>query len=449
MSPRRQSRLRLRLQSFFSRSTQAPTGNNPPEETDCSALGKPKASLFPCGIKVLHDCSNAIVDICFIHGLTGDRDTTWTVRGQSLPWPKTLLPAMFEGARILTYGYDAYIVRPSVASRNRLRDHANNLLTDLCNARHDASSRPLIFINHSLGGLVCKQAILLSRIHSERHLRGIFESTKGIIFMGTPHKGSWIANWARIPASALSLVKSTNTSLLGILGTDNEFLEAIQIDFGGMIRNLRENGRSFEVTCFFEELPMLGDVLIVPKESATLENYNSISIHANHSEMVKFHSADDNGYERLLGELMRWRTELVRGRVDEGASEDVSSQLYSPPGFSSGHLQQTYPERRVVKYRNNPSSRSSRILPNRSYTVSDFQRRKGELEWSRILEARYIKRSCLNCGGDGHWQSDCEDECGKCLDSRHIARDCKSSIRCQECGEQHHTSKDCPQRLYY
>ncbi len=408
----------LRLQSFFSRPTQTPRETNPLEQTDCSALEKPSASSFPCGIKVWHDCSNAIVDICFIHGLTGDRDTTWTVRGQSQPWPKTLLPAVFEEARILTYGYDAYIVRPSVASKNRLRDHANNLLTDLCNVRHDASSRPLIFINHSLGGLVCKKALLDSRNHSERHLRSIFKYTKGIIFMGTPHKGSWIANWARIPASALSLVKSTNTSLLGILETDNELLENIQIEFGGMIRYLRESGRSFEVTCFFEELPMLGDVLIVPKESATLENYNSISIHANHSNMVKFHSADDNGYGRLLGELLRWRNELVRGGwVYEGVSEDVSSQFYSRRGISSGHLRQTHPERRVAQYRNNPSSRASHILRNRPYTVSDSQIRKGELEWSRILEVRTIKRSCWNCGSGGHKQIDCENECGKCIAS--------------------------------
>src|SRR5437667_5348153 len=81
----------------------------------------------------------------------------------------------------------------------------------------DASSRPLIFVTHSLGGLVCKEAILLSRNNPEFHLRGIFDYTKGIVFMGTPHKGSWMADWTKIPATALGLVKSTNKSLLKIL----------------------------------------------------------------------------------------------------------------------------------------------------------------------------------------------------------------------------------------
>jgi len=77
-----------------------------------------------------------------------------------------------------------------------------------------------------------------------------------------------------------------------------------------MIRELRESGRSLEVTCFFEELPLSVFGKVVSKESATLEGYNSISIHANHKDMVKFGSAEDNGFRRLLGELMRWEEQV-------------------------------------------------------------------------------------------------------------------------------------------
>jgi len=252
-----------------------------------------------------------MVDICFVHGLTGDRDSTWTASGQSAPWPKTLLPPELDKARILTHGYDAYVVRGSVASANRLVDHATNLLHDLTTNRIccKASRRPLIFIAHSLGGLVCKEAILLSRNNPEHHLRGIFDCTKGIVFMGTPHKGSWMAAWAKIPTSAIGLVKATNKSLLEVLETNNQFLESIQVRFWAMIREQRESGRRLEVTCFFEELPLPVAGLVVSKESATLEGYNSISIHANHRDMVRFASADDNGFKRLLGELIRWESQ--------------------------------------------------------------------------------------------------------------------------------------------
>jgi protein SERAC1 len=267
---------------------------------------------FPDGVKVLHDCRNATVDICFVHGLTGDRESTWTADGQSAPWPKTLLPPKLEKARILTYGYDAYVVRKGAASSNRLIDHATNFLNDLTTDRVccNAPSRPIIFVVHSLGGLVCKQAVLLSRNNPETHLRGIFDCTIGIAFMGTPHRGAWMADWATIPASALGLLKSVNKSLLEILQTNNQALELIQVNFWSMIRERQKANQPPEVTCFFEELLLPGVGKVVSKESATLDGYNSITVHANHRNMVRFASAEENGFKRLLGELVRWVSQV-------------------------------------------------------------------------------------------------------------------------------------------
>ncbi|KAI0434036.1 hypothetical protein F5Y09DRAFT_20100 [Xylaria sp. FL1042] len=272
---------------------------------------EPNAS-FPDGVKVWVDCVDATIDICFVHGLTGDRDKTWTAHAQSTPWPKTLLPAELPRARLLTYGYDAYIVRNSVASTTRLIDHASNLLHDLTTNRAscNAFNRPLIFVAHSLGGLVCKEALLYSRNAPEPHLRGIFDCAVGMAFIGTPHRGSWMAAWARIPASALGCIKSTNKSLLDVLHTNDQLLESIQIRFWEMVRELREGlhaePRKFEVSCFFEELPLPAVGLVVSKTSATFEGYTAVGIHANHRDMTKFSSAEENGFKRLLGELTRW-----------------------------------------------------------------------------------------------------------------------------------------------
>ena len=267
---------------------------------------------FPDGVEVLYDSPSADFDICFIHGLTGDRRTTWTPDQQSAPWPQALLPSQISRARVLTYGYDAYIVRKSVASSNRLIDHATNLLHDLVadRASCNAPLRPLVFVAHSMGGLVCKKAILLSRNNPEPHLRSIFTCTKGITFMGTPHKGSWMAEWAGISTASLGFVKSTNRSLLAVLETDSQMLESLQVDFLAMLRELREGGRRLEVTSFYEELPLPVAGKVVSKESATLDGYNSISIHANHRNMAKFGSPDENGYKRLLAELQRWVSQV-------------------------------------------------------------------------------------------------------------------------------------------
>ncbi|KAI8717404.1 hypothetical protein NCS52_00816200 [Fusarium sp. LHS14.1] len=322
--------------------------------------GQPSLSeSFPDGVKVLRDCPNATVDICFIHGLSGNREKTWRGHGHSEPWPKTLLPSKLPRARILTYGYDAYVVAKSgTASTNRLIDHAHNLLNDLTTDRalSGASSRPLIFVAHSLGGLVLKLAIIRSRNNAEEHLQGIFEHTKGIVFMGTPHRGSWMADWAKMPASALGLIKSTSVTLLDLLQRDNQLLEYIQEEFWDMVGGLRRSGRSLEIMCFYEELPLPVFGKVVSKDSATLVGYNSATIHADHRDMVKFSSIEDNGFKRLLGELSRWESQtrlsippqltqptLVEPRIEPSrpsasdyASRDHDAGLQSYGGQASG-----------------------------------------------------------------------------------------------------------------
>lgn len=131
--------------------------------------------------------------------------------------------------------------------------------------------------------------------------------------MGTPHKGSWMADWAKIPASAIGLVKSINKSLLEVLETNNQYLESIQVKFLDLIRELREGGRSLGITCVREELPLPAAGMVVSKESAVLDGYAFMSVHANHRDMVRFASADDPGFKRLIGELERWELEVGKG----------------------------------------------------------------------------------------------------------------------------------------
>lgn len=294
---------------------------------------------FPIGIKVLHECPDATVDICFVHGLTGNRESTWTAAGQSEPWPKTLLPSEIRNARILTYGYDAYVVSRSVASNNRLKDHARNLLNALTadRASINSSTRALIFVAHSLGGLVCKKALLLSQYNGQAHLRSIYKCTKAIIFMGTPHEGSWMARWATIPAKYLGIIKSTNTKLLDILDRDNEMLKEIQDEFYTLIGSPRTNGRNIKVTCFYEELglPVVGAV--VPMESATLKGYHPISIHANHRDMVKFASSNDQGFRDLCGELVRWGNEIKEEIAKDLTEQQQKQQQQGSDGGNKRH----------------------------------------------------------------------------------------------------------------
>lgn len=124
--------------------------------------------------------------------------------------------------------------------------------------------------------------------------------------------------WAKIPISAMGIVKSANKSLLGILQTDDQLLDSLHIKFLAMVRQLREEGREIEIVCFFEELslPVLGAV--VSKESATLPFYNVQSIRANHADMVKFSSEEENGVCKSC-----WLVAEVGGAGSVGAARNT------------------------------------------------------------------------------------------------------------------------------
>lgn len=82
-----------------------------------------------------------------------------------------------------------------------------------------------------------------------------------------------------------------------------------------MDQELREDGRRFELTCFFEVLQLPGlRRVVVTKESTTLEGFMPHSIHTNYSNMVKFSLVGDNGFTRMLGELMRGDGSALSGR---------------------------------------------------------------------------------------------------------------------------------------
>ena len=71
------------------------------------------------------------LSIVFVHGLTGNRETTWTYN-KSIFWPRDLLSKELPDARIFTFGYDADIIRAlATAGSNTIRDHGKSLAQDL------------------------------------------------------------------------------------------------------------------------------------------------------------------------------------------------------------------------------------------------------------------------------------------------------------------------------
>jgi hypothetical protein len=78
----------------------------------------------------------------------------------SVFWPADLLPEVCENARILTFGYDTKVTKytSGPTNMNSILSHGKDFLFSL--ERRVVPGRPLIFIAHSLGGILVKEVHL-------------------------------------------------------------------------------------------------------------------------------------------------------------------------------------------------------------------------------------------------------------------------------------------------
>jgi hypothetical protein len=114
-----------------------------------------------------------------IHGLNGHLTKTYTHPKTKVLWPKTLLPKRQPQTRVLSFGYSADIYHNS--SIAGIRGNARSLLNMLFDYREDQrdSGRPIVFLAHSLGGLVVKQALVFAQ--RETQYSSIAGATRGIV----------------------------------------------------------------------------------------------------------------------------------------------------------------------------------------------------------------------------------------------------------------------------
>lgn len=102
----------------------------------------------------------------------------------------------------MTYGYSSVVHSSQYLTQQTLFSDSKDLLEAVWNKRQTgASDRPLIFICHSLGGIVVKSALIHSStatVESSSHLRSIELSTAGVLFFGTPQSGDASHSWGRL-----------------------------------------------------------------------------------------------------------------------------------------------------------------------------------------------------------------------------------------------------------
>lgn len=267
---------------------------------------------YPDGVYILHPqfrTSQPIkADVLFIHGLMGAAFKTWRQQDseQNLTetlsedearyttcWPKSWLAKDCPALRVISVGYDTSLSdwrarcpmeRKSIAFRS------NELLQKLRAA--GVGERPVIWVSHSMGGLLVKKMLLEASKKPE--LSGLISNTRGVIFYSVPHRGSHLAEYS-VNVRYL-LFPSLEVKELS---KDSPELKILQDDFLELAK-----GQKFQVLNFVETLPTyIGSMIklhVVPSESADLGLGDLISVDVNHLDICKPKKKDAFLYQRTL-----------------------------------------------------------------------------------------------------------------------------------------------------
>ena len=131
-------------------------------------------------------------------------------------WLRDGLPQRFEGIRSMIYGYDTRLTQTQ--SFKNIDDIATTLVFDLYSREVSIPfAKSIIFLAHSLGGIVLKKALVDMACNSDSEMP-ILPKIKGILMFGVPSQGMKISH-------LLTVVRnSPNESLIKALGPQSSYL---------------------------------------------------------------------------------------------------------------------------------------------------------------------------------------------------------------------------------
>ncbi|XP_061480230.1 protein SERAC1 isoform X2 [Rhineura floridana] len=249
-------------------------------------------------------------DVLFVHGLLGAAFKTW--RQQDIEqstaekevdaeddytecWPKTWLASDCPSLRIISVEYDTHLSDwrtkcPVESYRESLAYKSAELLKKLRAA--GIGDRPLVWLSHSMGGLLVKKMLLDASMDPE--MDSIVNNTRGIVFYSVPHHGSRLAEYS-INVRFL-LFPSVEVKELS---KDSPALKVLNDDFLSFAKN-----KNFPVLSFAETLPTrvsrMLSLHVVPVESADLGIGELIPVEVSHLNICKPKNKDSFLYQHTL-----------------------------------------------------------------------------------------------------------------------------------------------------
>lgn len=295
--------------------------------------------------------SHASKSCVAISGLASHPFGSWKYRepGSDFMWLRDRLPKDVPQLRSLIYGYDTKLIKSH--SFQDLDDIAWSFIASLKEIRRSLPPpRSLVFLVHSLGGIVLKRALVLLAHHGKDEEKKILESVKGLVFFGVPHKGMRISHFLAMVA------KQPNKDLIDeALSPESTLLPDLDKEFAKIAMGVNQNIRfvyetmesqlteaslssylQIKLLIFSQQTPdgiwvrSQTYEILVNKESAIplgTPPDHTIPVNEDHSNMVKF-GEDDPVYHVIKSFLF----EVSKDTRPEKQSQHPG---YSPASQSS------------------------------------------------------------------------------------------------------------------
>ncbi|MEZ5476487.1 MAG: AAA family ATPase [Thiolinea sp.] len=266
------------------------------------------------------DNADRKLDLIFIHGLGGDAFSTWQYNNeQKYFWPKSLANE-FPDIGVWTIGYGA-TVSQWIEDVMPMEDRAENLLNHL--SVIGIGSKPLVFVAHSMGGLIGKYILIQASQSNDKDYQQIAENCLGVVFLAVPHDGS---GWSNLLDYARFLIRGNK--ILKQLAKDDSALRQLDRNFSQLVqrKNLACYG-FFETEQVRYRKKLLGFIPVpvgikIVSESSASSSFLSrpaTPLPANHISICKLKSKRDQLYENMNKIVLAYLS-LEEGRQAYGAT---------------------------------------------------------------------------------------------------------------------------------
>lgn len=127
----------------------------------------------------------------------------------------------------------------------------------------NAPNRPLIFVAHSVGGLLVEQALLHCRESSDPAESAVLEATAAIAYIGTPHAGADLGRWQRTLTYLAKMLHRTDEHVQHVLVPGAKLMVQVEDEFATMLEARAHAGkRPVAIVCFYEALGVAGIGLV-------------------------------------------------------------------------------------------------------------------------------------------------------------------------------------------